>query len=196
VEDLYQSLVSLARTNRDEHNEALARVGILYRTNTLVTFANSTAENTLLSATIPGKTLSTDRTIRITIIGDIKNNSGGNVTYIFRGKYGATTFFNTGAQTITYSSANRRCHWLFRTTITNLGATNAQLCFTEFNHCPSATDGVAGEMVANIPQFQASHESVAEDSTVDKTLALTVQMGTANANTDNRLVAAFVELIP
>src|ERR1051325_4783619 len=159
----------------------------------------SSAETTVYSFSVPGNTLSSNRSIRLSLIGDHLNNSGGTDNRVVKVKYGATTIFQATATNVN-ASANRGALEL-DVELAAAGATNAQrakgrwlIGATGDNNAGGVavtkdfTGGAGGGLTASggIEQT-AVQNNVAEDATAAKTLAVTFQMTVANANSDMRV---------
>lgn len=158
--------------------------GKLSLTTTDVTFASSTAENTLLSYSVPGGTLSTSNIVRVTLhVSALAVTNTNTVT--FRFKYGATThtsatFTATGA--IAWTG---KIEFL----VAGAGTTSSQNGSIAVN---LGTSGYVGN--GNLqPQYFAhsSQGTSAIDSTSAQTLAVTSQHSNNNAS-DNITVSMIV----
>lgn len=141
---------------------------------------NTSSETSLVDFTVAAAQVAAGDVLVFDAGVDLRNNSGGAVTYTFRAKLGGTTIFTSGG--ISYNNASSRYRVDHRTVI-NLAALADQRIKT--NHTGFATTGLlAGSQTAGT--VGAATENLA----TDKTLSLTVQMGTANADADARLHAA------
>ena len=194
VEGLHSSLVSILRQNRDEHNEAFSRAGILARVNTPAQTSNSTNEISVVNIALEAKAVNKTGALRLTVHGDLTNNTGGNVNYTFRGKLGASTFYNSGnTATVIGASANPR-GWRFTADIVNKNAYNAQVAWGCLEITPAnATQGVIG---AAAFLTSAPHATLAIDLAAASTLVFSIQMGTASNNASFRIQAAILENLP
>lgn len=194
VNSLYDSLVSLLRVNRDEHNEALRRTGVEGRMNTPATTTSSTSETTVFTYSIPAKTLGTTSGLRLLVHGDLVNNTAGSVNYTFRGKLGGTTFFNAAGTAFAAAQSASPRGWCFDATIINKNAYNSQTAWGRLEITPpNASQGLyaAGALLVSAP-----HASLAVDLSLAATLAFTVQMGTNSASAQFRILAALLEVLP
>ena len=152
-----------------------------------VTFASSTAENTLISFTVPGGTLSTANVIKVRLnIAFLKQGAGSNTSLTLRFKYGATTiisktfadaFFNTAqAGSIEfYLNAN--------------ASTSAQsgIAFLNFAANPTPSGTARTDIIES--------GTATEVSTGDLTLAITAQFQASSANDTISVFSAVAEVI-
>lgn len=140
---------------------------------------NSSAENTLASGTIAAASIAAGDVLVFEAYWDALQNVGTQ-TYTYRLKIGGTTVFTSGAISPAQSSSRYRIE--FRAVI-NIASTSDQRCKAE------VTDWGTNGLLAGSRSL-ANVGTAAEDLTSDKTLALTVQMNTANASMDARLYGA------
>lgn len=155
----------------------------------------SAAETTWASWVIPANTLKTNQAIHVVIIFDFLKNTGGAETVTLRIKYGATTMFADASASITNNAARRdgRCEfWL-----SGDAATNIQLLRGYWvTGAPTAATSGTGDFAGNLGNSGANWGgSAAEDSTADKTLAVTIQHSGASANLSSRLLYAYAEVV-
>lgn len=135
---------------------------------TELTDSNSAAEVTLYTATIPGRTIGANDSIEFEFWISFLQNSGGARTITARVKYGATTILTISIATTAGGTAYG---FSVRGFIKNAGATNSQKAIgIAFGGSASGTSSNGGSVTG----------TAAEDSTADKTLALTFQ---SDANT-------------
>ena len=168
--------------------------GALTRSATLLDVVNSAAETTLFSATIPANMLASDRSARLTLIGDYLNNSGANATLRVRAKFGATTLWDDTSANIA-TNATRRALTV-DLLLANRGATNSQALGGRIDlSALPATTGLGDFAAASAVVGAVFSGTAAEDSTVAKTLAVTVQHSAANANLSVRRLYAVLELV-
>lgn len=179
---------------------------VLNRQVTTSTVNNNNAEVTVYSYAVPGGTLSTNKTLHLSLIGDFINNSGSGVNIIIRVKYGATTIYsgtltavNTGGNTNpllldceltagNLTNLQRAKTWVF-VGATNSGGDNSTAVSIDFS------GGAAGGAVLGSGVVQAAIQAnVAEDSTANKNLAVTYQMSAASASATMRAYCVYTEL--
>lgn len=70
----------------------------------------ATSETTIFTRSIPAGTLSTNKILRFTLIGDAQADTG-NPSYTFRIKYGSTTLYDASTASVT-NGAGRRAVWM------------------------------------------------------------------------------------
>ena len=165
--------------------------GSINRQVTTVDVVNTAAETNLYSFSVPGGTLGTDGWLRLTLVGDYLQNSGGNRTITLRVKYGGTVLGILTSGNIG-SAANRAS---VRVTLDLVAgnATNVQRALV------SAVVGVTGT-AGNPPAsgaYQIAVDTVnnaaAIDSTTAQTLVVTAQHSAANANLSARALSVILE---
>lgn len=168
-----------------------SNVSVLDRDVTATTLASSTTETTVFTSTIAANTLGSTKQLRLILIGDYLNNSGGNDTFTLRTKFGATTVLSAAPSLST--SANRRTVRL-EVLLSAENATNAQrvngVCMFQ-----GTSNGVAGSMESSPVVMLGSHASVAEDSTGALAFVVTAQHGASSANISFIAHSAVLELL-
>lgn len=167
--------------------------GILDRDVTTADVANTAVETTVYTFSVPANTLSTNRALRLTLIGDIFNNSASSETFTVRVKFGGTVIA-THTQGTLVAAVGRKAR-LLDVLISANNATNAQVARSRWwlgstdsadnTGLMTGADGDAGSVVNNL----------AKDSTLAQTLEVTFQHGTADANISARALAVQVELL-
>lgn len=179
---------------RDQFVELAHAVVVHDRDVTTTAVANTTTETTVYSKSIVGGVLSTNKAVRLSIIGDYLNNSGSDSNFRVRVKYGATTVFDSGDAAMTASANTRGFKLDFM--LSALNATNAQVgsCTVVIANASSATAGHASGSDVFIT-LSETHAGVAEDSTAAKTLLVTLQHGTAAATITANAYIAFLEYL-
>jgi hypothetical protein len=162
---------------------------------TEVTHSNSTTETTLFDVSIPGGTLGTNNAIKFKIyISDFDIIGTNEANFLL--KYGATTIATLN---IANSSGNdvTNAKGTIEGYLVADGATNAQKGYIQLIASPtSATVETATNLTVLITKLMGTVNGTAtEDSTADKTLAVSLDWN--NASSSNSLTAEFwvVELI-
>jgi hypothetical protein len=168
-----------------------AFVDRLYTTQTVV---NTTTETTIYTLSVPGGTLGTNKRLRITMVGDILNNTGGVQQENIRVKYGATTIATMGSLGLGFS-AIRRPIWAWVELVAR-NSTSSQFAHYYYKDgtAPGA-GGISGTTADGTEDTNGQHQTVAEDSTVTKNLVITFQPAAASPNFDIRSHLIDVELI-
>lgn len=177
--------------------EAIARPGAStnFAQGGSATVTNTTTETTVFSTTVTGGVLGSTRSVRLNYACRVFFNDGTtDNTLTIRVKYGATTI---GTFTITFTggvhnSGNTRPSKI-DSHIFAQGATNSQACTTLFYigeavGSTGASGGIFGYGISN-------HTACAEDSTADKTFAVTVQWSNATVNAAFYGHAAILEVV-
>lgn len=155
----------------------------------LTTVANTGTETAVYSFTVPANTLSTNKQIRLTLVGDYLNNTGGADIFTMRVKFGATTLLTYALNMA--QDATRRVLG-FQAMLSAENATNAQsVGGIAWNGGVGSTGGTMVTLGGN---FFAGSNTAAEDSTLAKALAVTFQNATADALISSRLQFVILEL--
>jgi hypothetical protein len=154
----------------------------------------SAAETTWASWVIPANTLKTNQVVKVTIIWDFLNNTGAGDFFTLRVKYGATTVFADASAAITAGAARRDGvleFWLMGDTATNVQLLRGRM---QLGAQSAATTGT-GDLAGTLGMSGASWGgAAAEDSTADKTLAVTIQNNVNSINFSVRLLEAHIEV--
>jgi hypothetical protein len=156
---------------------------------------SDTAETTVFSYTVPGGTLSTNKMLRVTLLGDYFNNSGGTSTFTVRAKFGGTTFFSANP---TLAALATRRQVVLNLTLSAFNSTSAQVgsgsLYTDNNG--DASNGVATSMIAAPGVWYAGMKNnLAIASASDAVLLISFQHGTSNASISAKSHVVQVELI-
>lgn len=147
----------------------------IFTSTTQVTVNNTVVETTLFSFTLLGGSLSTNRLLQMRSMIAVESNAG--TTYTFRLKYGATTILTIALPVVIANS-----YYPLFMDLKGDAATNAQEAHGSIIHDQS------GSTFRGI----SARGTAAEDSTANKTLALTVQLGSAGAGITCRHEASSV----
>lgn len=138
--------------------------------------ASSVAEQTLASLTIPTSVAAGDL-LHVHAAGDSLNNSGSNVTYLWRLKVGATTVLASAQSTIAASSSRRRW-WL--DAVIFITSTAAQFTRAALVHTAAGADSTWGGVQNHFVGALAS----AVDTSTTKNVVLTCELGTSVSTAD------------
>ncbi len=148
---------------------------------------NTTTETAVYSYSVPGGTLGSNGHLRLTLIGDFLNNSGGTQTFTVRVKYGATTLFAIWNEAVGNNASRKPVR--LEVDLIAANATNAQRATGRFNMLQAAS----GSDGATPSDRFSGHTSLAVDSTTAQTLQVTVQHAAANANLSFKCMTAILE---
>ena len=152
------------------------------------------AETSVFSGTVSGGALSTNKALRITLIGDHKNNCGGARGLKVRVKLGTTTLLllDTGTS---IGSNNARNVLMMSADISALNSASAQVASGRLTLSQDAngTDGAAHN--ASLIEVVAVHSASVEDTATDKTLAITFEHTHSDAQLSAKAFTVQVELI-
>lgn len=174
----------------------LPLAGVIAKDTGTVTWANTAAEQDLTNKTIPGGLMGVDKCLRITLWGDMMNNSGSGQTLTLKVYAGATVLYNDSFGSIT-ANASRRSWWL-QLVFNNHNAANsnflagiALLGTTGGATTGSGDLGAAGFREAVI----SSNGSTTIDTSADQAIKVTATLGAANSNLDIRVQGSTWELL-
>jgi hypothetical protein len=168
----------------------------IYRSGTEIDVVNSATETTILTTTIPAATLSTNRALRITIVGDYFNNSGASRIFTAALKLGGTTIAEDATTTLAASVTRRP--FVIEASIGNLESASAQVSRLTLNigAASAATVGVgnfasgAADAVLNTVVGTGT-----VNTAVDVALVVTVTHPAADANLSVKMKHVSVILI-
>jgi len=162
-------------------NPSAGSGGLIYSTGTRVDVKNDATEQTVLTHSVPGGSLGSHGALRVTIQARIIHLIVGTLT--IRLKYGATTMLTITVPEGTSTADKSSDIWFL---LTANSATNAQ----------RASGRVDMQDAANSIRSRWNQEGAAtEDSTADKTLAVTVQWGAASNDLEYDQSWAGIELL-
>lgn len=167
------------------HSSGIAALDSIFAT---TTFVNTAAEQSLYVKALPVDFVAGE-TLRLRAAGSFLNSSGASVNYTVRLKLGTTTIFATSAIAVS-TSANRR-RWTVDALIV-VEAAAAQRISALLAMTANSAD-TWGLPESNFPRL--GEGAATENLAVAKTLALTVQMGTAHASAESRITHALLERI-
>ncbi|MGE0680765.1 MAG: hypothetical protein AB7P69_07635 [Candidatus Binatia bacterium] len=176
---------------------------VLDRVTSTVDIVNDASEQALYSKSIAANVLSTNRLVRLSLLGDYQNESGAVRTLQIKVKLGSTTLFDDVTGNISSSSggANARRPFCVKLIVGNKGATNSQIANGEFwlGSRVAATAGI-GDLANAIGIDNDSYiapfaGSAAEDTTSAKTFSVTVQHSATATTLSVRRLLAFLELL-
>lgn len=172
----------------------LDRPAILDRATSTIAVASSVAKTDVYSYSVPGGLLSTNKSLRLTLLGDYLNNGAATSTLTFELRFGATTLWADVTAANAVSATVRALR--LEATVANLGASNSQLLsgFILLASTSAATTG-QGDVAAVATLANPFAGAAAEDTTAAKTLAVAVTHQQNHANTRFRRLYASLELL-
>jgi hypothetical protein len=169
-------------------------VVILDRDVTQAEVVSTVTETTVYTYSVPGGTLGTTKMLRLTLQGDVLNNTGVNRTNTVRVKYGGTTLAVFDAVALS-TSASRRALYL-STVLAAQNATNAQTSFAWLvQGADVGVTGADGQDTSGTGPTYAMHNAVAEDSTTALAFVVTFELSAADANLSGRCNTAHLEVL-
>lgn len=177
----------------------------MYRKTTAKTVNNTVTETDLLNgeitlgAGVPGTT----GMVRLTLLLDGLNNSGGAVTWTFKVKFGGSTIFGAGPLSVAAQGGSRFGIRL-EVELLNLGAANSNVVRTKLL-IPSAalnaiivgSAGLSFQGEGTGDKWHVVEESApcTIDTATSKLVEVTVTHGTAAATVETKLYGAVVEIL-
>ena len=150
---------------------------------TTVTVTNTVIETQLYAYTVPANHLSTTRGIKLDLNGRVKNGSGGPIDYTVRVKYGGVTL--SMLRWAALAAGTGSYGFTLRGTIIGSSTAGAGFQACVFVGSLGGVDSMKSTVVdtAITPRFNTCDLTVAgANMTINQTLQVTVQMGTADAN--------------
>lgn len=168
-------------------------ISLLDKNLATVNVVNTTVETSIYSFTIAAGELGTTGGVRLTLTGTYLNNTLAASSITIRVKLGATTVMASNPWDVGTSASRRKWTWTFW--FFNNGVANAQkwgaLLLT-------AVVGVANalEVAMNNERGGTAFATSAEDTSLARTLNITVQHGTANPAISLQKEIAFLEKLP
>lgn len=178
----------------DNGVEAMAYISrTLERDSSTVTVENTAAETTLESFSLAANTLAAGRGVRLRMLGDGLNNSGGDVVTIWRVKLGTTTLWGDD---VTFATSANRAPWSLDLTLAGIAAgSQAVNGVIEAPTRTAGTPSVAGQGIFATAPSATFYGTSAEDETTALTLTVSVDMDTAHADAEWVKRYAVLELI-
>lgn len=167
--------------------------GVVASDVTATEVVSSTTETTVFTTSIGAGVLSTNKMLKLTLIGDYLNNDGAARDFTVKVKYGSTTLFNSGTLSITNGAA-RRCLMLdFEVAALNSASAQVAKCglIIGGGDTVGGTNGGTAPLVSNY----AVHNASTEASAGALNLVVTMQHGTNSANISARCHTVFVTLV-
>lgn len=172
--------------------------GVLDRQVSTQTVANTNAETAVYTFAVPGGTLSTNRTIHVSVVGNWKDNAspGGHVATM-RFKYGGTTFISQAITSSGQSAGVANFSADFELTAT--GATNTQAAKGALFTGDGGINNGAGSDFTTVGggttrQMSASFSAGAIDSTASQNLVVSVQFSFADPNLTATIKSVYTEV--
>jgi len=160
-----------------------------------VTITNTTTETTVYSYTVPANKLSTNKMLRLTLVGDYLNNSGANRSLRLRIYLGDTLIFDDSGSVVSPYPDLRA--WRLTLNLSNLGAVDSQFLSGFFN-VSSASEALVGtgDFAGTVDDCTLTFcGSASEDTTADKLFKVTLTFSAANENLTLKCYYALLELI-
>jgi hypothetical protein len=162
---------------------AVSGVSILDQVTTPTTMSGTVTETTVYTFSVPGGSLGSDGMLRLTLFGYGQLVSGG-MTYRF--KYGGTTFASYGGDDAFDVTSPHE----IRFQLAALGATNSQVGRATILVSNSASPNGLASGASGVARGAGG-----VDSTVNQTLAVTVEQTVASASNNFTIEYAVLELL-
>jgi len=170
-------------------NPPAPNVRLVSKTTTPVVVVNTVSAVDIFKPTVPGGTLGDNRILRLTINGTYTNTSGGNSTLALAVVYGSSPLV-TGT-VVNYATATTGAVRLAMDI--NADAFNQQRAVGVLTVPVSGTTNAG--TVWNAHSTMATYGTGTDDSSMAKTLLITVTHGVANANIGFTMNSAMLEVI-
>lgn len=164
-------------------------VRVLDRDVVVAEVVSTTAETTVYTYSVAGGTLGTTKALRLTLIGDFLNNTGGAVVVTIRVKYGATTVCDFGGISATTSASRRNVR--VEVNLSAFNSTSAQVAVGSAWLSPA---GGSGTVTLHAVSGTAG-TAATEDSTASKAFAVTVELDTSSASASFKASTVQLELL-
>ncbi len=170
--------------------------GVLTRSTAAVTVVNTITETDLIAYTVLGGLMGTTRKLRVTLIGDLLNNSGATTTLNLKVSHGGTVVWADITGTLGNGSSRRPFYMQFD--IANINSASVQYLagFVLIGSIGNATTGT-GDLAA--AGYRETVFSGAATSTINTTNDAVVRVqathGNAATTIDIRMQNAVIELI-
>ena len=152
--------------------------------NPVVDLVNSAAETTFYSNTVPGGFLGLNGMLRIHFLADYLNNSAGTDSLTIRLYWGGSVVLTSTISSIAQSANRRVLRGFF-----DLSATNSQASQVAGGNVILGDALTAGTMGTPLADVYGTSGPLSVNSSVNQTLSLTAQLGTASANIEARFYA-------
>lgn len=177
------SAAVVAYSKASDASSAAAIISLYAKNATQQVVVNDATEQTIFSATITGGSMTSTGMVKCRIAAQILNNSGATKTVTIKVKYGATTLY--GDVTAAFGTGTAvRAFWM-EFILANQNSTSAQIVngLIVFGYLEQAATGIGDLTTDEIGALTPFNGTATEDSTGDKTLAVTIQFSAAHANT-------------
>jgi len=162
--------------------------------NPAVDVVSSTGETTIYTTPVPGNTLGIEGILRITVLGDVYNNTGVSHTIDFKLYFGGTVVLDTTGSGVTLAAnANRRTVRAVME-LANLGAANSQYISGQVAVGSGDTNGDWGVAGAT-NEYDGEYVGLTVDTTSAQTLKFTVTLSASSVNLEFRAYAVLVEQV-
>lgn len=176
----------------------------IYDRQTSLTEVVSTAtETSFYSKSIAGGDMSTNKMLRLTIVGDYLQNNSATDTANIKITFGGTTIFDSGTVRLDNSSGSisaNRHPWILNLYVTNQGAANSNHIVAQmFVHRPgqaAPTTGAGDFLEASTPSLIGGSNGLSTIDTASvQTLDVLFKWSAASANNSWRARYALLELV-
>jgi hypothetical protein len=188
--NVFATQVTLPIKETDTTSRTKISSRTVYRTSAITDVKTTTTETTIFSATLPVYTLRARMGLRLRLLGDYLNNTGGASDLTMRVKLGGTTIATSGAVSLAQSASRRavflESHILGRGDTSQIGTTRIEI---------GAAPSVSGVLAAATSDLFGMHSSGGEDSGTELDLTVTVEHGTSSASISARILGAQLEAL-
>lgn len=175
-------------------------ISILNRASGTTDVANTASETAIFSHSVTGALMSTDKMLRLTVLGDYLYNNVADQTVTMRVKFGGTTYVQAAAAS-NVLGADRK-PWVLHVDVANLGANNSQMIVADLltadadTAAPTTGIGLLDLRQAALGAGVVGITTLATvDTSTAQTLEVSVQWSAASANNSFRKRFAVLELV-
>ncbi len=158
-------------------------VSMYLRDQTAAAINTSSAETTLYTGTVTGGDMSTNKSLRIRVIGDFLNNSGSNRQATLKLKFGALVLTYTFALQATSATRKR---WEIDALIANIASASVQ---------SASGSGFIGDTFSAPTRLELTQQLGTVNSAANVTLSLTAQNSDVDATLETKYLSLIAELI-
>lgn len=157
---------------------------------TQTTVSNTVVETTVYSYTLQANTLRKSRGLRWKMMGHALNNAGASRTMQFKFKFGSQNAYDVTHTFGTPSALERPTD--FNVYIQGTAATNTQ---ESTSSSTTSGTGVSGTGTAVVEHFLAHHHTLAQDTTADIAMSITVTFSSATATIQYLAHTVILEIV-
>jgi hypothetical protein len=188
---------SIPSTHIVDKRMTISPIGTIERQLTTTTIVNSAVETDILNKTILGGLMATNRKIRVTISGNVLNNTGANTTFTLRIYFGGTVIYSDSTSSVATSASRRPFYIQFE--IQNSGAANVNKMggLVLIGAAGGLATGLGDIGAAGLRESPIAHGAtdLAINTANNQIVRVSIQLSTANAAHDFVAKYSTIELV-